>query len=111
MTRRKKWDSERKKAAIEAMRSKKMDNYTTSRVFNLPQTALQSYFKDRESSSEATKQNWQESKVFLVKENLAAEYCLLMERKSLGLTVADVMCLTYQLAVKNGIKKTNLHEK
>ena len=27
-----------------------------------------------------------------------------MERKFLGLTVADVMCLTYKLAVRNGIK-------
>jgi len=27
-----------------------------------------------------------------------------MERKFLGLTMADVMCLAYQLAVRNGIK-------
>jgi hypothetical protein len=27
-----------------------------------------------------------------------------MERKLFGLTMADVMCLAYQLAVKNGIK-------
>ena len=33
-----------------------------------------------------------------------AEHCLLMERKFLGLTVADVMCLAYQLTVRNVIK-------
>ena len=33
-----------------------------------------------------------------------AEHCLLMERKFFGLTVADVMGLAYQLAVRNGIK-------
>jgi hypothetical protein len=27
-----------------------------------------------------------------------------MERKFLGLTMADVMCLAYQLAVRNGVK-------
>jgi len=45
------------KAAIEAMRSKELGGYTVSRVFNLPQTTLQSYVKDRqESSSEAIQQ-------------------------------------------------------
>jgi len=38
-------------------------------------------------------------------ENDLAEHCLLMERKYLGLTKADVVCLAYQLAVRNGIKK------
>jgi hypothetical protein len=37
-------------------------------------------------------------------ENDPAEHCLLMERKFLGFTIADVMCLAYQLAVRNGIK-------
>ena len=37
-------------------------------------------------------------------ENVLAEQCLLMERKFLDLTLADVMRLAYQLAVRNGIK-------
>jgi len=37
-------------------------------------------------------------------ENDVAEHCLLMERKFFGLTMADIMSLTYQLAVKNRIK-------
>jgi len=37
--------------------------------------------------------------------NYLAELCLLMERKFLGLTMADVICIAYQLAVRNGIKK------
>jgi hypothetical protein len=36
-------------------------------------------------------------------ENYLAEHCLLMERKFFGLTVADIMHLTYQLAVRNEI--------
>jgi hypothetical protein len=71
MTRRKKWDPERLKAAIEAMRNKEMGSYKASRAFNLPQTTLQSYVKDRlENSSEAIKQNWLVSKFFLVKEKM-----------------------------------------
>ena len=37
-------------------------------------------------------------------ENDLAEDCLLMEKKFFGLTVADVMSLAYQLAVRNKIK-------
>jgi hypothetical protein len=37
-------------------------------------------------------------------ENDLAEHCLVVERKVLGLTMTDVMCLAYQLAVRNGIK-------
>jgi len=45
MTRRKKWDPERMKAAIEAMRNQEMGSYKASRVFSLPQTTLQSMLK------------------------------------------------------------------
>jgi len=58
------------RAAIEAIRSQEMGSYKTSRVFSLPQTTLQSYVTDRESSREAIKQNWVRSKFFLVKENM-----------------------------------------
>jgi hypothetical protein len=52
------------KAAIEAMRNKEMGSYKACRVFNLPQTKLQSYVKDgQESSSEASETP------------LAAEHC------------------------------------
>jgi hypothetical protein len=39
------------KAAIEAMRNKEMGSYKVSRVFNIPQTTLEHYNKDREKSS------------------------------------------------------------
>ena len=42
MVQKKKWDSERKKAAIEAIRNKEMGSYRASTVFNVPQTTLQS---------------------------------------------------------------------
>ena len=38
------------KAAIEAMRNKEMGSYKVSSVFNLPQTTLQRYVKDRQDN-------------------------------------------------------------
>jgi len=72
MARRKKWDPERMKAAIEVTRNKEMGSYKTSSFFNLPQKrTLQIYVKDRQgSSSEAMKQNWVGRKFFLVKEKM-----------------------------------------
>ena len=37
-------------------------------------------------------------------ENDLTEHCLVVQRKFLSLTVADVVLLAYQLAVRNGIK-------
>jgi hypothetical protein len=78
------------KAAIEAtcIRNKEMSSYKASRVLNLSQTILQG--RKQVFSCEG--------------ENDLAEHCLLMERKFLGLTMANVVCLAHQLAVRNGIE-------
>jgi len=54
MAQRKKWDTERMTAAIEAIRNKEMGSYNASRVFNVPQTTLERYIKDRQNSSSET---------------------------------------------------------
>ena len=106
MTRRKKWDPERMKAANEAMRNKEMGSYKASRFFSLPQTTLQSCVKDRESSSEAIKQKWVRSKFFLVKEKMIWLSTIFWWKESFWVwqRQADVVCLAYQLAVRNGMK-------
>jgi hypothetical protein len=55
ITRRKKWDPERMKAANEAIRNKEIGSCTASRVFTLPRTTPQNYVKDQKSSGEAIK--------------------------------------------------------
>jgi hypothetical protein len=50
MTRRKKWDPERMKAATDDTRNKEMGSYKASRVFNVTQTRGR-YVKDRQKSS------------------------------------------------------------
>jgi len=95
------------KAATEVMKNKEMSSYKASRVFNVPQTTPERYVKDRmKSSSEAiTTKLGRKQVLHCEKEIDLPEYCLLMERKFfLGLTMADVMHLAYQLAVRNGIK-------
>jgi len=106
MAQRKKWDPERMKAAIEAIRNKDMGSYEASRVFNVPQKTLQRYVKNwQKSSSETVKTKLGRKQVLPCEaENDLAEHCPLMERKIFSLTMADIMRLAYQLAVRNGIK-------
>jgi hypothetical protein len=94
------------KAAVEAMRNKEMGSYKASSVFSLPQTTIQRCVKrpaGKLKRSNKTKLGRKQVLPCEV-ENDMAEQCLLMERKFLSLTLADVMRLAYQLAVRNGIK-------
>ena len=72
--------------AIEAMRNKEKGNYKASRVFNIPQTTLRRYVKNRQkSSSEAIKTKLGGKQVLPCEvENDPAEQCRLMERKFLA---------------------------
>ena len=103
MAQRKKWDPERMEAAFEAIRNKEMGSYKAFRVFNVPHTTVERYVKDRKKISSETVKTKLGRKQCEAESDLA-EHCLLMERKFFGLTVKDVMHLTYQLAVRNGIK-------
>ena len=81
-----------------------MGSYKASRVFNIQQTTLERYVKDRQKSSiEAINTKPGKKQVLRCEaETDLAEHCLLMERHFFfGLTMADVMRLAYQLAVRN----------
>ena len=92
--------------SYKAMRNNEMGSYKASRFFSVPHTTTERYVKDpQESSSEAIKTEMGRKQVLLCEaENDVAELCLLLERKTFGLTMADVMRLAYQFAVRNGIK-------
>jgi len=85
---------------------KDVGSYKASRVFNLLQTTLWLYAKDRQkSSSETIKTKLGRKQVLPCEaENDLAQHFHLMERKIFDLTMADVMHLAYLLAVRNGIK-------
>ena len=89
--------SKEKMRPRKAMRNKEMGSYKASRGFNVPQTTLERYVKDRQRSSrEAIKKVGRKQVLRCEVEKDLAEYCLLMERKFFGLTMADVMRLAYQ---------------
>jgi len=105
MVRRKNWNPERMNVAIEAMRNEEMGSYKASRFFSLSHTTLQRCVKDRQkNSSEAMKKVCRKHVFPCEVENDLTEHCLVVQRKFLSLTVADVVLLAYQLAVRNGIK-------
>ena len=106
MTRKKKWDPERMKAAVKAMKNKEVGSQKAYRIFIPPQTTKEHYVKDlQNSSSEAITIRLGRKQVLSCEaENDLAENCLLMERKVFGLTMAGAMHLAYQLAARNGIK-------
>ena len=59
------------KAAIEAIRNKEMGSYRASRLFNVRQTALERYVKDRQKiSSETVKTKLRRRQFFLVKQKM-----------------------------------------
>jgi len=91
--------------AIEALRNKEMGSYKASRVLNLSQTP-QRYVKDRQKSSSEVITTKVNTKQVLPceAENDLAEHYLLLEKTFTGLSVADLLHLLYQLAVRNGIK-------
>jgi hypothetical protein len=86
MAQRKNWNPERMEATIEAMRNKKMGSYKLSRVFNLPQTTLEHYIKDRDkSSNEEMKTKLGRKQVLPCEaENDLAEHYLLRDTKYLA---------------------------
>ena len=106
MAQRKKWDPERRRAAIEAIRNKEMSSYKASRVSDVPQTTLECHVKDRQKSiNETVKPKLGRKQVLPCEaENDLAEHCLFMERKFFGLKMTEIIRLAYQLAVRNGIK-------
>ena len=70
----------------EALRNKEMGSYVSSRVFNLSQTTLECYVKNRqESSDDAVKTKLGRKKILPCEaENDLTEYCLLLEGKFLA---------------------------
>jgi hypothetical protein len=93
MAQRKKWDTERMKAAIEAIRNNEMGSYKASRVFNVPQTTPERYVKDRQkSSSETVKTKLGRKQVLPCEaENDLAEHCLLMEKKTSCVSLTNLL--------------------
>lgn len=104
MPKRKTWDPEHMKAAVQAMRNEEMGSYKASRIFNVPQTTLERYAKKEEDPGEVIKTKMGRKPVLPGElESELASYCLEMEQKFFGLSRRDVRCMAYQLAKRNNL--------
>lgn len=110
---RKQWDPDQMKAAINAVKNKEMGSYKASRVFCVPQTTLERYVSnsDKESNELITTKLGRKSTMAVDIEMDLADYCLQMEQRFFGLSQKDVRRLAFQLALKNGIKTPFSKEK
>ncbi|GBP43090.1 hypothetical protein EVAR_96352_1 [Eumeta japonica] len=101
---RKTWDPEKMKKAIEAVRSKSMGYKRQSGVSNTRST-LKRLVKDSEESLDSLVHKPLGRKPILPPEleEKLVEYILIMEAKYYGLTRMDVRRMVYQLASKNNL--------
>lgn len=104
---RKKWDPSDMKRAIEAVQNKTIGYMKAAREFHVPQTTLEDYVRNKKQISCIDKLISQKSGR---KPTLSAEfekqlvqYCIQMDERFYGLTLADVKSLAFQLADLNKI--------
>ncbi|XP_069670121.1 jerky protein homolog-like [Periplaneta americana] len=104
MSGRKKWDPQRMRAAVEAVKSKEMGSFKASRIFGVPQTTLERYVKNEKRPEEIFKEKLGRKPVFDPEmEDELARHCLTMEERFFGLSRRDVCQLAFQLAKQNDL--------
>lgn len=101
---RKTWDPEQMKKAIDAVRSKTMGYKKAVKMFGVPRTTLRRLVHDLGESEKIVEKPLGRKTVLPPNiEKKLVEYILLMEAKYYGLTRIDVRRMAYQLALKNNI--------
>lgn len=100
---RKAWDRNDMKQAIEAVKTNKMGFKKASQLYNVPRTTL---FRLCKSDDQSVIDSRLGRKTVLVPEleNQLVQYILQMESRYFGLTRTDVKKMAYQLALRNNIK-------
>lgn len=102
---RKTWDPDNMKMAIEAVRNKTMGYKKAVKAFSVPKSTLKCLVNDSEQCLESLVSKPLGRKPILppILEKKLVEYILLMESNYYGLTRMDVRRMAYQLALKNNI--------
>ncbi|KAF9409697.1 hypothetical protein HW555_010987 [Spodoptera exigua] len=102
---RKTWDPDQMKKAIEAVRTKVMGYKKAVKTFSVPRSTLKRLVKDSQESLEllVDKPLGRKPVLPLHLEKRLVKYLLYMESVYYGLTRMDVRKMAYQLAVKNKI--------
>lgn len=105
MPKRKLWDPEAMKRAVEAVRTKEMGYKKAVQLFNVPRATLKDYVKNSEKSVEDVVYSKMGRKPVLpveLEEELA-NYCMQMDKNYYGVTAADLKRMAFQLVLRNNI--------
>ncbi|CAG9562347.1 unnamed protein product [Danaus chrysippus] len=105
MPKRRLWDPEAMKQAIEAVRTKKMGYKKAVKLFNVPRATLKDYVKKSDKPIEDIVSGKMGRKPVLspALEEELVNYCLQMENNYYGLTASDLKRMAFQLAIRNNI--------
>ncbi|CAH2092167.1 unnamed protein product [Euphydryas editha] len=105
MPKRKLWDPEAMKKAVEAVRTKEMGYKKAVKLFNVPRATLKDYVKKSDKPIEDIVSAKMGRKPILpveLEEELVG-YCLQMEKNYYGVTASDLKRMAFQLAIRNNI--------
>lgn len=99
------WNKDAMKAAIQAIREKKMGFLRASKTFNVPKTTLRRLVADKDKPLDVLTSAKLGRKPVLPPEleDSLVDYVLIMEAKFFGLTRRDIRTLAFQLAVQNNL--------
>jgi hypothetical protein len=102
---RKKWDFERMKLAVAAVKEKKMGYLKAAKTFGVPKSTLENYVNDKTKDVDELCNTRMGRKCVLGEdlEKDLVKYCKKMEETFYGVTVRDIKQLAFQLAVKNNV--------
>ncbi|CAH1997168.1 unnamed protein product [Acanthoscelides obtectus] len=102
---RKQWNAEAMKRAVEAVKNKEMGTLKESKAFGVPKSTLIDYVISKKPVDTllAIKLGRKPTLTNELEEALV-EYALEMERRYFGLRASDVRRLAFQLAIRNGLK-------
>ena len=102
----KQWDPEDMKEAINAVRGGEMGYLKASKLFFVPKSTLEDYVKQSDKTPEELVAVPIGRKPVLSPEmeNDLVSYCLEMDRRYYGISIADIKRLAYQIALRNGIQ-------
>ncbi|CAH0721624.1 unnamed protein product, partial [Brenthis ino] len=113
MPKRKLWDPQAMKKAIEAVRTKEMGYKKAVKLFNVPRATLKDYVKKSDKSVDDIVSGKMERKPILpveLEEELV-NYCLQMEKNYYGVAASDLKRMAFQLAIRNNIPHPFSHTK
>ncbi|CAH1972182.1 unnamed protein product [Acanthoscelides obtectus] len=101
---RKQWNAEAMKRAVEAVKNKELGTLKASKAFGVPKSTLIDYVISKKPVTLLAIKLGRKPTLTNELEEALVEYALEMERRYFGLRASDVRRLAFQLAIRNGLK-------